>query len=162
EVVDLTGFPGSGREAEARRLVHQEVNRPFNLSSDRLLRGMVIELGKEHWLLLTMHHIVSDGWSLGIFFRELSALYKAYAQGSPAALPPLPIQYSDYALWQRERLQVLSEQLAYWRDQLKDNPPVLELPSERPRRPWPTFRGRSVALELGGELREAVKQLAHR
>jgi len=162
-VVDLSSFPEGSREGEAKRLVHEEVNRPFNLSTDQLLRAALFRFNaEEHWLLLTMHHIVSDGWSLGIFFRELTALYQGYAQGNPARLPALPIQYSDYAGWQRERLPVLAQQLSFWKEQLSGNPPVLELPSDRPRRPWPTFRGRSEALVLGGELSSKVKQLANR
>ena len=94
-------------------------------------------------LLLSMHHIVSDGWSMGVLFRELSALYEAYREGRESPLPELPVQYADYAVWQREQLagEVLDRQLAYWRERLAGAPELLELPTDHPRPPVQTYRG---------------------
>ena len=135
-VVDLRGLRKKQREAEARRLAREEFLQPFDLAHDPLLRTTLLRLDdEEHVLLLIMHHIVSDGWSLGILHRELSVLYEAYCAGKPSPLPDLPIQYADYAVWQQDWLQgeVLEDQLAYWRQQLEGAPPVLELPADHPR-----------------------------
>jgi hypothetical protein len=162
QLLDLTSMGPKEREEKARQLVHQQVNRPFQLSSEPLLRATLLRLQPaEHLLLLNMHHIVSDGWSSGIFFRELAALYSGFAQGQEVSLPPLPISYSDYTLWQRERLPVFEEQLHYWKEQLKGHPPLLELPCDHPRRICPTFHGRSEALTLPAELGGKLQQLAH-
>src|SRR5205085_11432965 len=108
---------------EVQRLTSHEAQRPFDLTRGPLLRAQVLRLGpQEHVLLLTVHHIVSDGWSMQVLFQELSALYAAYAAGLPSPLPELPIQYADFALWQRQWLQgeELEDQLAYWQEQLAD------------------------------------------
>src|SRR5690606_36484376 len=134
--VDLTGLPVASREAEAMRLAAEEARRPFNLAQGPLIRATLLHVGDdEHIILLTMHHIISDGWSMGVLVREIAALYQAFAAAQPTPLPELPTQYADYAHWQREWLQgdVLEKQLAYWRERLGDNPPALELPSDRPR-----------------------------
>ena len=113
-VIDLTGLSEEGREAEARRLAKEEARRPFDLSRGPLLRTTLLRLAEEqNILLLIMHHIVSDGWSMGVFYRELAALYEAFSIGESASLPDLPIQYADYAIWQRQWLQdhVLEAQL---------------------------------------------------
>src|SRR5262249_22892925 len=104
----------------------------------------------DHILLVTMHHSVSDGWSLGIFFRELVSLYRAYSNGESSRLVPLPIQYADYAQWQRQWLRgaVLEQQLSYWREQLKNLPPLLTLPTDRPRPSEQSFRGRTEHFAL--------------
>jgi hypothetical protein len=128
-VTDLQEFPEAEWEAEARRLATQEARRPFDLSQGPLLRATLLRLGeRDHVLLLTMHHIVSDGWSMSILFRELSVLYEAFSTGRPSPLPELAIQYADFAVWQRQWLQgeVLEEQL-------DAAPPLLELPTDRPR-----------------------------
>ncbi|MBA3712217.1 MAG: amino acid adenylation domain-containing protein [Pyrinomonadaceae bacterium] len=147
-IVDLSQLEENEREAEARRRVLEEAQRPFDLQSGPLLRTSLLRLGeKEHVLLLTMHHIVSDGWSAGILFRELRALYEGFSTelstDQPPPLPELPIQYADYAVWQREWLQgeVLEKQLAYWREQLGGVLPVTELPTDRSRPAEQTFRG---------------------
>ena len=135
-VVDLRSWQTAAREEEVLRLTTQEAQRPFDLSRDLMLRGRLIRLDQEeHVLLLTMHHIISDGWSMGILFQELSVLYEAFCAGKPSPLPELPIQYADYAEWQREWLQgeVLESQLGYWKQQLEGAPQVLELPTDRPR-----------------------------
>src|SRR5579872_5297653 len=122
---DLRQLSESNREVEALRLAEEEANRPFNLSRDLLLRARLICLADDdHWLALTMHHIASDGWSLGVFWREFEILYAAFSTGQPApsaelpALPELPVQYADYAVWQREWLQgeVLKQQSSYWKN----------------------------------------------
>ena len=140
----LREFPEAEREAEVQRQATEEAQRSFDLAKGPLLRITLLRLGEEeHVLLLTMHHIVSDDWSMGVFNRELSALYEAFSAGEPSPLPELPIQYADFAVWQREWLQgeVLEEQLAYWGGQLGGDLPVLELPTDRPRPAAQTFRG---------------------
>src|SRR6185503_12458664 len=134
--VDLTHLPEAEREAELERRLVAELQRPFDLSRDMMLRATLIRLAEaDHALLVVTHHIASDGWSKGVLFRELTALYDAFAQGRPSPLPELPIQYADFALWQRERLQgeALERELAYWRAHLAGAPPALELPTDRPR-----------------------------
>src|SRR5207247_369227 len=120
-VIDLQALPDEDREMEAVRLAFEEARQPFDLVHGPLMRTTLLHLGPyEHIILLTMHHIVSDGWSAEVFMRELVRFYTAYVRGQPASLPELPIQYADYAVWQRHWLQgaVLEEQLAYWRQQL--------------------------------------------
>ncbi|MFL5382773.1 MAG: non-ribosomal peptide synthetase, partial [Longimicrobiaceae bacterium] len=122
----------------------------------------LLRLGEEdHVLLLSMHHIVSDGWSLGVLFRELSALYAAYREGRESPLSELPVQYADYAAWQREQLAggVLDRQLAYWRERLADAPALLELPTDHPRPAVQTYRGATVPVELSPELLERLQAL---
>ena len=145
------------------RLTTQEAQRPFDLSRDLMLRGRLIRLDQEEQvLLLTMHHIISDGWSMGILFKELSALYEAFCTGKPARLPELPVQYADYAEWQREWLQgeVLESQLGYWKQQLEGAPQVLELPTDRPRPALQTYRGGRRSRTLSRELSEELKRLS--
>ncbi len=120
-VVDLRGLPEAEREHEVQRLVVEEARRPFDLARGPLLRARVLQLADDEQVgLLTMHHIVSDGWSAGILIREMAALYQSYCTESPSPLPELPIQYADFAYWQREWLQgaVLQRQLDYWKKQL--------------------------------------------
>src|SRR5919112_159531 len=136
-LIDLSGLPQAEREAEARRLAREEARRPFDLERGPLFRAKLLRLGEqEHVLLVTMHHIVSDGWSTGIIWRELGSLYNTFSSREPTSspLPELPIQYADYAIWQREWLrgEVLAEQLDYWKLQLAGVAP-LQLPTDRPR-----------------------------
>jgi amino acid adenylation domain-containing protein len=150
------------REAEAQRLIWEEVQHPFNLSQGPLLRLKLLQVNHaEHILLVNLHHIVFDEWSSGVLIRELSALYTAFTQGQPASLPELPIQYADFAHWQREWLQgeVLAFQLNYWRQQLKDVP-VLNLPSDRPRPPVQSYRGAIQLLELPQSLLSVLEELS--
>jgi len=126
-VIDLAAHPDGEREVELRRILEAEARRPFDLTRDLMLRATLVRLEEgEHTLLLVMHHIAADGWSLGVLYRELATLYGAFAEGRTATLPELPIQYSDYAVWQRQWLQgeVLERQLAYWRQQLADLTPL--------------------------------------
>ncbi|HEX2191091.1 MAG TPA: condensation domain-containing protein, partial [Longimicrobiaceae bacterium] len=137
-LADLAALAPDRREAEARRLSAREGRAPFDLERGPLLRARLLRLaGDEHVLLLTLHHIVSDGWSTGVLLRELSALYRAFLRGEPSPLPELPIQYGDYAVWQREELAgaVLEEQAAFWRRELEGAPPALDLPTDRSRPP---------------------------
>src|SRR6185312_349196 len=155
-LLDLSGLPEASREQEARRLARDEAARPFDLARGPLLRGLLARLSRrDHRVLLTLHHIVSDGWSSGILVRELAALYSAFAVGLPSPLPALPVQYPDFAVWQREWLrgEVLEDQLRFWRQRLAGAPSVLELPADRPRPMVPSGRGglRTVALSEGLE-----------
>ena len=146
-VVELQGLGDGERDAEVRRLAAEEARRPFDLARGPLLRVCLLKLEEEdHGLLVTLHHIVTDGWSLGVFIHELSALYQAFATGRPSPLAGLPVQYADFAAWQREWLQgaVLEEQLGYWQEQLAGAPSLLELPTDRPRPAVQSFRGASV------------------
>jgi hypothetical protein len=155
---------------EVDAIVHAEHRYCFDLSSERLCRIRLLrEIGSDsadagnYVLLVTMHHSVSDGWSLGVFFRELMSLYQAYAKGEDSSpLAPLPIQYADYAQWQRRWLQgaLLEEQVSYWREQLKGLPPLLTLPTDRPRPPEQSFRGRTERFALPASLTERLQGLS--
>jgi len=161
-VVDLQVLPPAEREATAQRLATEEALRPFDLSCDRLLRVKILQLeATEQILLLNLHHIVADGWSLGVLVRELGDLYTAFRLGNPSPLPPLPIQYADFAQWQRQGLQgaVLEAQLAYWRQQLA-KAPVLDLPTDHPRPPQPSYRGATHPLQLSQELTASLQALS--
>ncbi|HID62186.1 MAG TPA: non-ribosomal peptide synthetase, partial [Anaerolineae bacterium] len=163
-VTDLTDLPEAEREAEALQLASQEAQRPFDLARGPLLQARLLRLGGEdHVALLTMHHIVSDGWSMGILIQEIAALYEAFSNGRPSPLQELPIQYADFAHWQREWLQgeTLEAQLSYWKQQLDGSPPLLELPTDRPRPAVQSFRGRTQAFALPKDLSRAIKDLGH-
>lgn len=165
EFHDLSQRPAAQYEGEAQALVKTEVNRPFNLTTGPVIRATLIRLKPDqHWLVLNIHHIVSDEWSLKICFRELTELYMAYCEQRSPILPELPIQYADYSVWQRNWLkgEVLEQQLAFWRDQLKGPPPVLELPVDHPRPAMQTFRGALQSRVLRRELVDALTQLGAR
>jgi amino acid adenylation domain-containing protein len=162
--IDLSTWSKEDRELEVQRLLKEEARRPFNLSSDVMLRSILIRLSEEeNVLLLVMHHIASDGWSIGVLFRELSALYDAFCNEKPSPLPELAIQYADYAIWQRQWLQgdVLEKQLSYWRNQLKDIS-TLQLPTDRPRPVVQSHRGARQSLTLSKELTENLKALSRK
>ncbi len=159
---DLSALPEAEREATALRMASNEAQQPFDLATGPLLRAQLLGMAEhDHILLLTMHHIVFDGWSRGIFFRELAAFYPAFASGQPTTLPNLPIQYADFATWQRQWLQDarLDTQRAYWTKQLADAPRRLELPSDRPRPPVQTFRGNIHTFSISADQAEALKAL---
>ncbi len=161
-VVDLSGQAESARAEQARRLAREEAWRPFDLARGPLVRVTLLRLGQEdHVLLLTLHHIVSDGWSMKVLFRELSALYNAFSQNHPSPLSQLPIQYADFGAWQRQWLQgeILETQLSYWKKQLKDVVP-LQLPTDRPRPALPSYRGARESIELSKELTQELKALS--
>jgi amino acid adenylation domain-containing protein len=179
-VVDLTALAEAAREAERRRLALAEGRRPFDLARGPMLRTVLLALappggmttgsgagrppgtagqGGEHVLLVTLHHVVSDGWTVGVLMRELSALYRAFAAGRPSPLPPLPLQYADYAYHQRRWLEgaTMAAHLAYWRRRLAGRLPPLELPTDRPRPTVQTSRGarlsRTLSAAATGEIR---------
>jgi amino acid adenylation domain-containing protein len=164
-VLDLSTLPEAEREAETRRVGLEESRRPFDLSAGPLLRAMVLRLSEEeHVLLCTMHHIVSDGWSMGVLIRELTTLYEAYATGRKSPFAELEIQYADFAHWQRERLQgeVLERQLGYWKEQLAGAPAVPELPTDYPRSAVQTFSGATRFFVLSAALHEQLDELSRR
>ncbi|MEA2694874.1 MAG: hypothetical protein QOJ16_4261, partial [Acidobacteriota bacterium] len=165
--VDLAALPATPREAEARRLAGEEAARPFDLARGPLVRAALLRLtsgaGEEHVALFTLHHIVADGWSMGVLIRELAALYPARRAGETSPLPPLPVQYADFAVWQRQRLAGprLDEQAGYWRRALT-GAPVLDLPADRPRPLLPDPRGAVQSALFPDALREGVARLARR
>ncbi|HEX8127476.1 MAG TPA: amino acid adenylation domain-containing protein [Pyrinomonadaceae bacterium] len=164
-VVNLSGLNDAERERELAEQIALEVRRPFDLSAAPLLRGRLLKLDDEnHVLVIVMHHIISDGWSVGVFVREVSEFYKANTAGHAPSLPELALQYADYAVWQREWLsgEVLDSQLQYWRGQLAGAPPLLELPTDRPRPNVQAFRGASMPIELPESLTKELKTLSRR
>ncbi|HSG38215.1 MAG TPA: condensation domain-containing protein, partial [Thermoanaerobaculia bacterium] len=164
-VLDLSHLEPARREARAREIALEAAGQPFDLQRGPLLRLALVRLAeRDHLLLVTLHHIVSDGWSMGLLLREIAALYEAFSQGRPSPLPELPVQYADFAVWQREWLrgEVLDAQLAYWKRQLDGAPRVLELPTDHPRPPGQTYGGASRPLELAPELSAAVRDLCRR
>ncbi|HEV7508685.1 MAG TPA: amino acid adenylation domain-containing protein [Thermoanaerobaculia bacterium] len=164
-LLDLSALPPAVRDAEAARLIAAERRLPFDLGAGPLLRFFVLRLGPEdHLAPFSMHHIVSDGWSTALLYAELVALYEAFSTGAPSPLPELPIQYADFAVWQRERLkgEYLEEQVGYWRDQLAGSPPLLPLPIDRPRPPVQRLRGAVAQVALGPDLIRAAKALGQR
>ncbi|MBU8901051.1 amino acid adenylation domain-containing protein, partial [Corallococcus sp. M34] len=163
--VDLRGRARDSVDADVRRHIEDVVTRPFDLEQGPLLRTVLLTLSdQEHVLALVMHHIVSDGWSMGVLVAELTALYSARVRGVAASLPPLPIQYADYAVWQREWLRgdVLDSQIAYWRRQLAGAPRALELLTDRPRPAVQSMEGAALPFSLGRALSDAIKALAQR
>ncbi|WP_147093012.1 non-ribosomal peptide synthetase, partial [Myxococcus virescens] len=165
EVVDLSVLPEGEREASAKARTEAEVGRPFQLEQGPLLRTVLLKLSEqEHVLVLVMHHIVSDYWSMGILVREVAALYEALSQGRPAQLTELPVQYADFAMWQRDwfKGQVLESQLAYWRKQLAGAPRALELPTDKPRPATQTFQGANLQVLWPKVLWREVESLGRR
>jgi amino acid adenylation domain-containing protein/FkbM family methyltransferase len=161
-VIDLSDLSEPQREAAALRLGAEEAQRPFDLVRGPMFRATLVRLGAaDHLLLVTVHHIASDGWSVGVFNRELEALYEAFAAERPSPLPEPPIQYADYALWQRQWLQghILETQLAYWKRQLHGVPTLLELPADRPRPAVQSFRGAHQSFVLPADLAQQLKAL---
>jgi amino acid adenylation domain-containing protein len=159
-VVELAAHPD--REEECRRVLREEASRPFDLKKGPMLRALVVRVSAEdHAVLVTMHHIASDGWSMSLVQHELAALYEALTEGRPSRLPPLPIQYADFAAWQRGYLtgEVLDRQLAYWKERLVGAPPFLDLPTDHPRPPELSYRGAARSIELSAELCASLKAL---
>lgn len=162
---DLRTLPTADREQAVHRICTVEARQPFNLLSDLMLRGTLIQLAEdEHVLALTTHHIASDGWSSGILLQDLAAFYRAFSNGESCSLPELPIQYADFAIWQRKSLQgeVLDDHLSYWRKQLNGAPSILELPTDRPRPTIQSFRGARQSFRVSKDLTEALKKLSQR
>ncbi len=164
-IIDLESFPSSQRELEAQRLAAVEAHRPFDLAKGPLVRAALLRLAPaDHVLLLTLHHIISDGWSMGVLLQELSVLYEAYSSGRPSPLAELAIQYADFAQWQRQWLQgeVLDQHRQWWCEQLRGAPAQLELPADHPRPGVATFRGAVELFQFTSTLSEALKQLSQR
>ncbi|PMB16043.1 non-ribosomal peptide synthetase [Fischerella thermalis CCMEE 5282] len=162
-VIDLAELPAAQRETKVKELALAEAQQPFNLETDTLLRVKLLSLSEQEYvILLTMHHIVSDGWSTSVLVHELATLYQAFCHGQPSPLPELPIQYIDFAAWQKQWLtgEVLESQLAYWRQQLHGAPAVLELPTDHPRPAVQSFRGATHSFRLSPEQTLALKTLS--
>lgn len=162
ETIDLGYLPPQQREEKARELSALHAHRPFNLHQGPMIRAQLLRLaGTDHILLLCVHHIASDGWSMEVLFRELAALYMARLTGQPANLPELPVQYPDFAIWQRGWLKgdLLQEQLQYWKRQLEGAPGLLQLPTDRPRPAVQIFRGGMHLFSLPAALLDKVKAL---
>ncbi|MFQ5852528.1 MAG: condensation domain-containing protein, partial [Candidatus Binatia bacterium] len=162
-VIDVSELSTTERESRATMLAIEEVQLPFNLAQGPLLRATLLRLAEEeHVLLLVMHHIVFDGWSAKVLMREIAALYEAFSTGKGPALPELPIQYADFAHWQRQWLQreVLERQVAYWKDQLAGLPPSLNLPTDRPRPSIQTYRDACQSLTLSSSLLTSLKAMS--
>ncbi len=164
-VVDLSGLPETARETLTLALAGEEAARPFDLERGLLLRGLLLRLAEsDHAVVLTLHHIASDGWSMGILVREVAALYPAFAAGRPSPLPELPVQYADFSVWQRSWLhgEVLEQEIAFWRQQLAGLPPLLELPTDRPRPAVQSFHGATRPVRLPAELTRHMEALGRR
>ena len=162
---DLSDLTGEAQEEAIEAIGRGEVNAAFDLARGPLVRGRLLKLSAQsHRLLVTQHHVVSDGWSIGVIVRELTWLYAAFVRGEAARLPALPIQYADYAQWQRSWLQggVLDAQLNYWREALRGAPALLELPWDRPRPLQRSHAGASLPLRLSKELSAAVRACGKR
>ncbi|MGC2778967.1 MAG: condensation domain-containing protein, partial [Bradyrhizobium sp.] len=165
DLADLSGLEPALREAMVRRLVEDEAARPFDLSKGPLFRAKAVRLGdQEHVILVTMHHIVSDGLSIGILLTELAALYQAFAQELPSPLPELAIQFADFAQWQRTSLDdgTLRKHVDYWKLRLQEAPAALDLPTDRPRPNAANFDGGVLNFALPRELSEKLRAFARR
>src|SRR6185503_5537677 len=162
-VEDLCALAETERKAEMQRLTVAEARRPFDLAHGPLLRTKLLRLAEDEYVaLVTMHHIISDGWSMGVLVQEIATLYQAFSQGQPSPLPELPVQYADYAVCQREWLQgeVLEEQLGYWREQLSGAPAVLGLATDHVRPAVKSYRGGAERLELSAGLTAGLQALS--
>ncbi|NKI72792.1 non-ribosomal peptide synthetase, partial [Collimonas pratensis] len=162
-VIDLTGLSNAEREEQKNRLAQDEARMPFDLAIGPLIRVRLIRLGEaEYVVLFTLHHIVSDGWSMDVLIREVVTLYTAYIHGKSSPLPELPIQYADFSHWQRQWLSgpVLQNQLAYWQRQLAGAPALLTLPTDRPRLATASHRGASLPFVVVKEIRTGLYALS--
>ncbi|MCZ8056721.1 amino acid adenylation domain-containing protein [Microcystis sp.] len=162
-VVDLQDLPIQEQAEKTQQLKQKQATQPFDLAKESLIRITLVVLSEtEHFLLVCMHHIISDGWSIEVFIHELTSLYNAYTQNHPANLAPLPIQYADFALWQKQWLQgdVLQSQLNYWQNQLTAAPPLLSLPTDHPRPAVQSFVGTQQEFSLSPKLSQALTELS--
>ncbi|HZQ95825.1 MAG TPA: condensation domain-containing protein, partial [Candidatus Sulfotelmatobacter sp.] len=160
---DIADLPRPQRDAEAQRIVAEEGKKPFDLKQGPLLRCLLVRLGpEEHILLMVMHHIITDGWSIAILFREITAGYAALVQGQQPAFPDLPIQYTDYAQWQRESMndEVLAQEIEHWKAKLAGAQPVLELPLDHPRPSGAGWHGATEAITLDRRCLSRLKSMA--
>jgi len=162
-VVDLADIPEPEREKQALRLASEEGKKPFDLTQGPLLRAVLVRLGpKQHLLILVMHHIVTDGWSIAVLFRELTRCYEAFSRGEEVNLPPLPLQYAEYAQLQREYMsgEVLGKQIDYWKGKLAGAQTILDLPTDRPRPTGHSWHGAIEELTFDGSVLAELKALA--
>jgi amino acid adenylation domain-containing protein len=162
-VIDLSDLSADLQAVQIEQLGQTEAQQPFNLQTDLMMRAKLLRLGEQEYVtLLTIHHIASDGWSIGVFVQELSTLYQAFCTGQLPSLPELPIQYADFAAWQRRWLveDVLESQLAYWRQHLEGTPALLELPTDHRRPAVQSFRGANYTFEISPEQSAALKSLS--
>ncbi|MGZ4031267.1 MAG: non-ribosomal peptide synthetase [Tumebacillaceae bacterium] len=161
---DLSGLAEAEREEQLQKVIAAE-NTAFTLGTGPLIRARLVRMSdSEHVLVVNMHHIISDGWSMSVFIRELGAFYEAFAAGREASLPEMPLQYADYSIWQRDWMQgeVLEEQLGYWKEQLGGTLPVMQLPTDRPRAAKQTYGGATNWFHLNKELSDGIKGLCQR
>jgi amino acid adenylation domain-containing protein len=164
-LTDLSGLSRSERENKALQLVREDARKPFNLSKDLMIRAHLLRLEEEeHILAVNIHHIATDGWSSGIFYKELHSIYEAFLKGNESPLPELTIQYADFGVWQRQWLQgaVLEKQLSFWKRELAEAPALVELPSDLPRPAVQTYRGAQEEFELDKKLTAELKELSRR
>ena len=169
-VIDLQGLSEQEQSEQLQLLATEDQLQPFDLTTGILLRVTLVQLKSESSaLLLTMHHIISDGWSMGVLIKELSSLYQGFLLGHGSVLPKLPIQYADFTLWQRQWLQgenqgfiTIQNQINYWKQQLAAAPPLLELPTDRPRPSVQTFRGGCLSFQIDERLTASLKELSHK
>lgn len=162
-IINFEHLSGKNWESEVKAFAGESAKKPFNLAKGLLVRTTLVRLSpEEHVLLVTMHHIVTDGWSCGVFLRELSTLYAAFSQSQPSPLPKLPIQYADFAVWQRDRIQgeFLATQLNYWQQQLSGDLPILQLPTDRPRPAVTSYNGAKQYFQVSKTCTEALRQLS--
>ncbi|MFZ5515906.1 MAG: amino acid adenylation domain-containing protein [Candidatus Zhuqueibacterota bacterium] len=163
EHIDFRHHPESEKEDLLHKLVYKEAQTPFDLSAGPLVRMKIAQLSEDEFaILVTMHHIISDGWSITVFIQEMAALYEAFSAGGESPLPSLTIQYPDFAHWQRQWLQgaVLDAQISFWKEQLAGCPPILELPTDRPRPAVQSFNGATLSQFLSGATLDALKKLS--
>ena len=159
----LSCFSNEEREREATRLIEADAKKPFDLARDLMLRVKLLRLSPtEHVLLVTMHHIASDGWSIGVFFRELTVFYEAFSSGKQISLPELQIQYADFASWQRQWMEgeTLQKQIGYWKKQLTGAPALLEFPLDHPRPAVQSYHGASISFSLDKSLADSLKTIS--
>lgn len=162
---DLRGLLDEQRKAEVLQIATQQARQPFDLSKGPLMRARLLRVSQQKYVLVVvLHALIADEWSLSLLARELGVLHQAYSSGEPSPLPDPPLQFADYAYWQRERFNgdLLEQHISYWRKRLAGIPPVLELPSDRPRSPVQSFRGASESFVLSKNLRESLKELSKR
>ncbi|MDB9467600.1 non-ribosomal peptide synthetase [Dolichospermum circinale] len=162
QVINLDQIPAKQQLQNVQQLINQEIDKILNLSEDDLFQSTLYQLNKNSYvLLLNMHHIISDGWSTGILLQELSTLYAAYLAGNESPLPDLQIQYADYAIWQKQKFtsEIRKKQLNYWQQQLADIPPLLELPTDKPRPPIQSFRGGIYEFSINSNLSQKIRTL---
>lgn len=162
---DLRAVPSQAQYALVKQIGMEESSMPFDLETGPLMRGKLVQLGdKEHILFITLHHIIADGWSIGLLLKELGTVYRLHTQGSSAPLPPLPLQYADFAAWQRRSLHEnsLVRQAQYWREQMRGAPALLQLPTDRPRPPRQSFLGAAVKVRLDASQTDALLRLGQR